>query len=170
MTKEEMEEFFTRSFQEAGMTVQRDAMPILSNYSAGFPKIMHLIGDEAYWADQDGVIDQTDAINAVISAAEEVGRRFVDQQVYRELRSKDYRSILDKIASLGPGKITFSRKEVVGGLTDEERRKFDNFLQKMKKLNVLRSGEFNGEYTFHVRMVHFYIWLESTKKKTAGPK
>jgi hypothetical protein len=43
-------------------------------------------------------------------------------------------------------------------------RKFNNFLQRMKKLNVIRSGEVQGEYTFNLRMVRLYIWLDSLHK------
>jgi hypothetical protein len=35
-------------------------------------------------------------------AADEVGKKYVDQQVYKALRSKDYHSILAKIAKLNP--------------------------------------------------------------------
>jgi len=34
----------------------------------------------------------------------------------------------------------------------------------MKKLNVTRSADHRGEYTFNVRMVRFYIWLQSTNR------
>ena len=34
-----------------------------------------------------------------------------------------------------------TKKAVEAGLTAEERKKFNNFLQEMKKLRVIRSGE-----------------------------
>jgi len=85
----------------------------------------------------------------------------VDQQVYKTLRSPDYHSILKKIAQLSPSEMAFQKQKVEQGLTETEKRKFDNFLQKMKKLKVLRSGEVRGEYIFNVRMVRLYIWLQS---------
>jgi len=46
-----------------------------------------------------------------------------------------------------------------------EKKKFNNFLQEMKSLNVLRSGAVPGEYIFNVRMVRLYIWLQSLEEK-----
>jgi len=46
MDQAEMEEFFTRSFAEADMTVDRQAMKTLTMYSAGLPKVMHVIGEK----------------------------------------------------------------------------------------------------------------------------
>jgi hypothetical protein len=162
LTTDEMKAFFTRAFESVGMRVEPDALDRLAYYSAGFPKIMHLLGDSVYWLDQDGVIDLKEAMTGVIMAAEEVGKKYVDQQVYKALRSSDYHSILRKIAKLGPDQMTFTKAQVVGGLSETEKRKFNNFLQKMKTLHVLRSGDVQGEYIFNMRMVRLYIWLQST--------
>lgn len=164
LTEPEMIEFFNRAFQSVQMTVEDEAMHLFTHYSAGFPKIMHLLGDAAYWLDKDGVIDNNDAIDALMAAAEEVGRKYVDQQVYKALRSEDYRSILRKIGQIRPTEMSFTKAELASGLTTTERRKFNNFLQRMKRLNVLRSGEVSGEYVFNVRMVRLYIWLQSRPK------
>lgn len=162
MTTEEMKDFFSKAFDSVAIRVEPNAMKLLTEYSAGFPKIMHLVGDTAFWQDQDGIITEADATAAVLVAAEEVGRKYVDQQVYQALRSRDYRSILSKIAKTGLD-LTFQKKDIEKGLTEPEKRKFNNFLQKMKRLNVLRSGSVRGEYEFVVRMVRLYIWLNSLK-------
>jgi hypothetical protein len=165
MSVDEMKEFFHRAFESVGMTIDEDAMEILIRYSAGFPKIMHLIGDSVYWIDKDEVVDKGDAVSATFAAAEEVGAKYVDQQVYKALRSTDYRSILEKIAKMGSDEMTFSRKQVAAGLTTGEKKKLDNFLRKMKELKVIRQGDVSGEYTFNSRMVRLYIWLQSLKEK-----
>ncbi len=163
MTKPEMEEFFQKAFSSVRMEVQPGAMDVLTHNSAGFPKIMHLVGDAAFWLDSDGVIDLLDAVRAVTDAAEEVGKRYVDQQVYAELKSEAYRSILGKIASAAAleGNMTFRRADILRELAASERGKLDNFLRKMRQLNVLRPGNAQGEYVFAVRMVALYIWLRS---------
>ena len=161
LTPDEMREFFRRAFSSVNMQVRDDALETMVHYSAGFPKIMHLVGDAAYWRDADGVIDSNDALAGVIMAADEVGKKYVDQQVYRALRSADYHSIFKKIAQLSPTQMAFHKRQVEQGLTETEKRKFDNFLQKMKTLKVLRSGEVRGEYIFNVRMARLYIWLQS---------
>jgi hypothetical protein len=155
-------EFFTKAFESVQMKVEPDALEILVRYSAGFPKIMHLTGDSVYWSDADGNVDRHDALRGTILAAEEVGQKYVDQQVYKALRSKDYHSILKKIGKRGePGELTFTKGAVAAGLTDTEKRKFNNFLQRMKRLGVIRPGEMQGEYVFNHRMVQLYIWLKS---------
>ncbi len=165
MVENEMEEFFRKAFASVHMDLEPGALDILTHYAAGFPKIMHLIGNAAYWLDRDGRIDKDDASNAVILAAEEVGKRYVEQQVYAALRSADYRSILAKIARTGPDNMRFTKNDVLKGLTETERKKLNNFLQKMKRLGVLSSGENPGEYVFNVRMVRLYIWLQSLQSK-----
>jgi len=165
MDVKEMEAFFQRAFDSVSMPVEPSAMSILTQYSAGFPKIMHLVGDAAFWIDRDGIIKQADALTAVFLAAAEVGKKYVDQQVYRALRSPDYKSILAKIGKMDPDTMSFKKADVASGLTESEKKKFNNFLQEMKSLNVLRSGDVPGEYIFNVRMVRPYIWLQSLEEK-----
>lgn len=168
MTDKEMEGFFRKAFESVRMTVETGAMKRMKKYAAGFPKIMHLIGNAAYWLDRDGKIDRRDASQAVINAADEVGKKYVDQQVYAALRSADYRSIMNKIARLGPDNMSFMKNDVAKGLTDSEKGKLNNFLQRMKRLGVLRSGDVRGEYIFNVRMTRLYIWLRSPEKEKSS--
>ncbi len=143
-------------------------MQVLTHDSAGFPKVMHLIGDWAYWHDQDLVIDEQDTTVAVGNAAEDFGRTYVDQQVLAALKSPDYRSILSKITSDS----RFLKQDVKQGLDESERKRFNNFLQKMKSLNVLRSGTVKGEYIFNVGLVRLYLFLQRAKlaRKTSATR
>lgn len=156
MDADEMKVFFTRAFASQGMNIKEEALSTLSYYGAGYPKIMHILGDAAFWIDKDGVVDEDDAFDAVLAAAEDVGRKFVDQQVLNALRSKDYRSILAKLAGSGFG-LSFHKVDMTEGLSESERKKFNNFLQKMKKLGVLRGGDEAGTYVFNSRLVRLYI-------------
>jgi hypothetical protein len=169
MSENEMKRFFEQAFHSVNVRVDADAMPVLTRFAAGFPKIMHLLGDAAFWQDDDGVISRDDAFDAVAAAAEEVGKKYVEQQVYRAIRSKDYRSILDKIAATGMDP-TFRRGEIAEGLSESERRKLDNFLTRMKELKVIRAGDVNGEYVFNVLMARIYIWLEAQRRRDGTPK
>lgn len=163
MSASEMREFFSRAFESVSMSVDPKALEILVLFSAGLPKIMHLIGDQAFWLDRDGVIDQEDAAKAVFAAADDVGKKYVDQQVYKALKSADYHSILRKVAdvALEP---SFHKADVEKNLTASQRGKLNNFLQRLKRLNVLRSGDARGEYVFTHRMVAVYIWMESHRE------
>ncbi|MBN1212485.1 MAG: hypothetical protein JXA92_07895 [candidate division Zixibacteria bacterium] len=164
LSQSEMKEFFKRAFESVQMTINDDALEILIHFSAGFPKIMHLIGDSAFWIDSDNIIDAEDAASSVMLAAEEVGKKYVDKQVFSELHSKDYKAILNTIGKMDPGKMSFKKSEVEAQLTEVQKNKFHNFLQKMKKLNVLRGKE-RGEYIFNMRMVRLYIWLQTQKSQ-----
>lgn len=168
MSDEEMRSFFFKAFNSVNISVDPMALTTMTEHAGGFPKIMHLVGDAAFWRDNDGVIDNSDALSAVISAAEDVGRKYVDQQVYRALRSKDYQSILKKLGRLGPLPVPFKRSEIAEGLTPTESRKLNNFLQKMKSLKVIRKGDVQGEYVFNVPMVRLYIWMNSIKETSAA--
>jgi hypothetical protein len=95
----------------------------------------------------------------------------VDHQVYNALRSADYGSILEKIAKRhGPSAMTFTKESPSAELTPPEAKKFGNFLQKMKRMNVIRPGEARGEYEFTVPMLRFYIWLQTVRaeKRASG--
>ena len=61
--------------------------------------------------------------------------------------------------------MSFLKADVDSDLTPMEKKNFNNFLQKMKLLKVLRSGDVRGEYVFNVRMVRLYIWLQSSVGK-----
>lgn len=167
MTDPEMRDFFHKAFLSQNMQVKDDAMSLLCHYSAGFPKIMHIVGDATFWIDQDGVIDKDDAFAGIMLAAEDIGRKFVDQQVLKALKSRDYHSIMEKM-SKQPFDLSFQKGDIEKELSDTEKNKFNNFLQRMKKLAVLRSGDVQGEYVFNSRLVRLYIMLNSLKKRDAS--
>lgn len=164
MTKEEMREFFSKAFNSVGMKVEESAMELLCRFSGGLPKLMHLLGDAAFWTSKDLTITEEIAVTAVYTAAEEIGRKFVSPQVYRALKSDDYHRILTKLAK-HDFDLVFNKKDVEKGLSIEEQKKFNNFLQRMKKLNVIVSGERLGEYTFCDRLTRFYMRMVPRKNK-----
>jgi hypothetical protein len=164
LSLDETGDFFRKAFESVGMTIDDAAVQAFSHYSAGFPKIMHLIGDAAYWLDTDAQIDAADSTKALVQAAEEVGKKYVDQQVIRALRSKIYLSILDKISKIEPSDLGFDLKSIQSGLTEQEKKNVQNFLRKMRALNIVVPGTAKGEYAFTSRMVRLYIWLYGAKK------
>lgn len=166
MSEKEMRDFFNKAFGSVRIIVESLALSQLVYYSAGFPKIMHLVGDAAFWIDKDGIIDIHDAMAAVTTAADEVGRKFVDHKVYAAIKTDEYRSILQKIANNNRVLVGmhFLKSEVESALTEAEKGKLNNFLQKMKRLKVLKSGELKGEYIFNSRMEWLYIYLQGAKE------
>ncbi len=162
MNQSEMEDFFHKAFDSVGIAIQPDAMEQMVRASAGFPKIMHSVGDSIFWELRGKTVTREVAVRGLIEASQEVGRKFVDAQVYAAIQSKDYQSILKKLANdLGPLRDEFTRKELAAKLNDTEKRKLDNFLQKLKKLNVIKSLDTPGRYQFRIKMVQTYLWLRS---------
>lgn len=166
MSEIDMRTFFTRSFGSVHVTVDADAMDNLVYYSGGLPKIMHEIGDAVYYVNQDARIDVDDAMEAIAQAADEVGRKYVEPQIVDALKSRAYHSILEKVSRLS--KDEFSRDELAAGLTAEEMPKLDNFLRRLKKLNVIRQADVPGEYLFNVKLYQVYLTLKTYKPSPRG--
>ncbi len=160
LEEEEVEDFFERSFASVGIMVEEDAMVNIVHFSAGYPRLMHLIGDCAYWQDNDGVIDVDDSMFALIDAADELGRKHIDRAVLDVIRSSDYHSILLKIGSLGLSPRVIARQDLLKLCSEGEKRKVDKFLRRMIDLNVL-VREKQGEYVFTQRIIRLYLWLKN---------
>ncbi|OEU49635.1 MAG: hypothetical protein BA861_06125 [Desulfobacterales bacterium S3730MH5] len=113
-----------------------------------------------YWADSDGCVGKGDATNGIVHAAENVGWKYLDRQVYRTLRSETYHSILRKMGKL-PLEAKFRRKELVKEMSDSERRNFDNFRRRMEELGVLVKEEVRGECRFSNELFRLYVMIEA---------
>lgn len=152
-------EFFQKAFEEqAGMKVAKDALDAMVKASGGYPALMHEIGDAVFWADSDNFIDLTDATLGLVTAAQQVGRKYLDRQVYEALRSEKYRELLRRCAQMAfnsPDRI-IRRRDLVGA---------DNFLKRMVELSVLqRVG--SGEYRFANELYMLYALMEAKATKT----
>lgn len=169
MNESETRDFFKKAFSSVDIKIEDKAMANLCHYSTGFPKVMHIIGDFIFWIDQDNIVTQDDVINGILLATQSIGQKFVDHKVYNSLRSKDYRSILTKLGKKGFD-LSFKKEIIEKELTEVEKKKFNNFLQRMKKLNVLKSGDESGEYIFTNRIIRLYIYLNSVKRGGKGFK
>jgi len=151
--------FFARTFGSVGMTVEAQALESLVKFGSGQPRILHMLGDAAYWRDTDGLIDGKDAMNALSDTARDYTLRFVGPRILDELRSTDYRAILRQICQLDPLAPSFTKAELAQGLREAQRRKLDNFLQRLQQLRVLHKGRNRGEWVFNTPMVRTAIFL-----------
>jgi hypothetical protein len=160
----ETREFYDLMFGKAGMQVEEDAMGLLVRFTGGLPMLAHEIGDAAFNADIDGTVDRHDAGQAIVSAADIVGRKHLQPQVFNLIRSPRYRSILRTLAK-DYLSARFHRGDVLGRLTPSEVRVFDNFLRRMGELGVVaRTPERElGSYRF-TNLLHFlYFQLEAER-------
>lgn len=169
-TLAETRAFFRESFEKVGMSVDEDALRSLSVFAGGFPVLAHEIGDAAFKLDTDGKIDRHDAVNGVWQAAETVGQKLLEPQVYAALRSPRYRSIFRRIASQSTG-VTFKRRDVEKSLSAEEKKVFNNFLRKMKELGVIDADSEGGPgaYRFTNILHSLYFYMEAKQAPAAPP-
>ncbi|MDX2149454.1 MAG: hypothetical protein SFV54_01870 [Bryobacteraceae bacterium] len=158
LTLEDSHAFFMKAFNSVNISADHNALWELSVAGQGFPRMMQLLGEAAYECDQDGIIDLADVNQAILRAAEEVGKRYVDQQVIKALRSPEYKAILNKLVDVDNGLDGFLDADLRPLLTESESKKLPSFLQRMKKLNVLRAGEEKGRYYFTTAMTWVYLF------------
>ena len=159
---EEVEDFFNRAFGEVDMRVNSDAMKLMVGYSSGLPVMMQEIGDAAFWADSDGVVTQRDAISGINGAAINVGRKYLDPNIYRAIRSDRYRAIIRKMSG-GSIQPSFTRQQIASMLNDEEFRVFDNLLRRLRELGVVELDHEGGRgaYKYTNQIYPVYMWMEA---------
>lgn len=163
---EETREFFRNAFSKVNVPVDDDALSVLSRFAGGLPVLGHEVGDAAFKLDRDDRIDAEDALGGVVAAADIVGRKHLEPQVFQAIRSGRYRAILRKVATK-PFEIGFKRSDLRARLSADEGKVVDNFLRKMKGLNVIRSDPDSGPgaYRFVNQLHYLYFWLEAERAK-----
>jgi hypothetical protein len=160
----EIERFYADRFEEAGITVDPTAMKVMVRNCSGLPVMMQEIGDAVFWADNDNHITAADAFRGVTEASERIGKKYLDPTFYDTVRSERYKSIIEKIGQ--ELHYEFTKKEIVGGLTESEKKVFDNFLKKLKDLGILTQPPElpRGAYRFTNRLYLIYLFLKANKQ------
>lgn len=163
-TQPETVRFFKDAFSKVGVTADDDALDTLARYAGGLPMLAHEIGDAVFKADSDNRVDGNDAIKGVIAAADVVGRKHLEPQLFQAIRSQKYRAILRKVAET-PLDLTFRRSDLLSRLSTDEKSVLDNFLTRMKKLGAIQPDGEPGEYKFSNQLHRLYFWLEAERAK-----
>ena len=159
---DEVTEFYERSFQSAGATISTNDLSILVGFTGGLPVLAHEIGDAVWRTAQRPDINGSDVTKGLVLAADVIGRKLLEPQIFRAIRSERYRSILRKVAT--GLQLNFRRTELMSRLTDAEKRVLDNFLGRMRKLGVLEGDpEVRGGYRFSNRLHALYFIMEARK-------
>jgi AAA+ ATPase superfamily predicted ATPase len=169
MDQKESDQFFSNMFEKQNISIDSEALSLMVRFSGGFPMLMHEVGDAIFWLDDDNNIDKMDALSGIIEASENIGKKYLDPQVYRALRSDTYRSILRRIGKLPVG-AKFQRKDLLGKVPSKEKQAFDNFLRRIEKLDVIRKTENRGEYIFINQLYHLYVGLETLRAEKESKK
>lgn len=161
---EETVEFYQSAFQSAHAKIQKKELDTLVHFTGGLPVLAHEIGDAVWRTAQSLEINRSEIYEGIFSAAEIIGRKLLEPQIFSAIRSERYRSILRKMA--GEPQIHFRRSELVARLTKEEVKVMDNFLQRMKKLGAIDTDpEVRGGYRFPNLLHALYFTIESQRAK-----
>jgi len=166
-------EFFQRSFAEIGCQIDEDALKVLVDISAGSPRLMHEMGSSVFWAlGNEKVITEKHVWIARRNAFNELGRKYFGplQAVFK---TDEYKRILFKLmdyfsSQAGfPEARKFIKSEISASLDTEDKNKLDNFIQKLKRMNVLQPGSIRGEWAFADWLTFWYFQteVESLKNK-----
>lgn len=160
----ETKNFYKQSYSQVGVNISDEALEILWHSCGGYPALAHEIGDAVFKIDSDNYIDRRDAGDGILKAADVIGQKYIEPQVFDVIRSEKYRSILRKLAK-EPLETEFRKKEAIKNLDDTERKVFDNFLQKMKKLHVLVENKDlgSGGYQFTSDLHQLFFWLQAQR-------
>ena len=153
----EVEQFFRLAFRAADVSVGPLPLKLMVQSCSGFPALMHEIGDAVFWADAEGIVDESDAVQGIRKAAEEVGKKYFSPLAYRAIRDIRYCAVLEKIAdSLD---LEFHEHDVAKKLDDHERMVFHHFLAEMRRLGVLEADRDcdHGTYRFGNRLFPIYL-------------
>lgn len=164
MNESESREFFGKTFAEESITVSNEALSLMVQLSGGYPMLMHEVGDAVFWQDTDSNIDLGDAKLGIMEAARTVGKKYIDPQISKVLRSKTYSSILWRIGKKLPIGGAFKRQELLKEIPADEQKNLDNFLNRIKKLGIVDDAEVKGEYRFVNPLFHLYVWYEAKSK------
>lgn len=159
--------FYERAFRTADHAYKDQAISLMSTLAGGHPVMWHELGDAVFWEDQDETITLDDVGRGLRVAAENVGRKYLKRKLYDELRSDVYRNILSYIGSLTPGN-AINRQEALKALPKKEAANFDNFIDKMRKLELMRLGDRRGEYVFTNFLYQFYVYLRGGVERNEG--
>lgn len=158
-------DFFKSSFNDVGIEFEdeNDSLSSMVFFSYGMPLIMQLIGDSVFWnAYEDLKINKNIVLISIAQAAEELSKKQLRSKLSK-IRSETYINIFLKLAN--NGLMTFKKSEFKQYLSPEERKSFDGFLKKAKKLGIIESiGKKNsGEYGFVNRLYLVYFVMLSAQ-------
>ena len=162
---DEAEQFYRDSFASGNAVLAEASLGFLARYTGGLPVLAHEIGDAVWHTARAQTIAQNEIASGVVRAAEIIGRKLLEPQIFRAIQSDRYRAILRKMAG-EPLQMRFQRGELAGRLTQEERQVLDNFLRRMRSLGALQTDpEVRGGYRFPNRLHALYYWMESQLKR-----
>lgn len=165
LSNDDIENFYMTIFSSYDMSISREALANMTEYSSGMPTMMQEIGDATFWKDTDGYIDNGDALAGVIEAGNRIGLKYLQPLLDNRIRSENYLSLFKKIGkklATTPNS-TFTKKEFEDVLNESESKVFKDFISRSKKLGIieLASSKKQGEYQFTNQLYPIYFLIQA---------
>jgi hypothetical protein len=165
--EKESKEFFINNFKRVNVKIETTALDRLTFFSGGIPALMHEVGNAVFLEDKDGKISDHDALGGIVDASFFIGKKYIDNQIIKELQSKTYRNILKKFSEQKVD-YNFTRQELLNLFSakdlEKEKRTIDNFIRRMKKLNMIIQLDIRGQYQFVNHLYHLYLMLHAFRE------
>ncbi len=161
---DETSEFYQNAFRSMNAKIEEPELSRLVQFTGGLPVLAHEIGDAVWRAAQSLEINAKEVSQGIFIAAEIIGRKLLEPQIFSAIRSERYHSILRKMA--GESQMYFRRAELVANLTEKEVKVVGSFLRRMKKLGAIETNVgVRGGYKFPNLLHALYFRLESEYAK-----
>ncbi len=157
LSDEDTRQFVLGALESVDMHIDEEALRLLVRFSGGYPAILQEVADAAFKRTESDQIGVVEAAEGIVDAAQTIGRKYIKPEVLDAIQSSKYRSILSRVASLTTGE-SFARQEVLNLLDSSERKVFDNFVRRMRELDVLAQDE-RGVYRFKNELNRLYYML-----------
>ena len=168
---EEMTEFYRNSFRAANAEISDENLQKLRLFTGGLPVLAHEIGDAVWRTARHPSIKDEEVTKGIITAAEMIGRKLLEPQVFNAICSERCRSILREIAG-DRVRLRFTRSEILQRLTGTDRDALDDFLRRMRKLGALEADpDVRGGYRFpnYLHASYFYMEKENLVMNRGKP-
>lgn len=164
---DEVSQFYRQSFDAGGANISEESLKGLIQFTGGLPVLAHEIGDAVWRMARGPTIEKNEVLKGISTAAEVIGRKLLNPQIFSAIRSERYLSILRKMAD--KPRIHFRRAELQKLLTDAEKKGLDSFLRRMTNLGALeKDPEVRGGYRFPNLLHALYFWMESQRRRREG--
>lgn len=162
---EEAAEFYRRTFQSARAKIEKAELNTLVQFTGGLPVLAHEIGDAVWRTAKTLEINAREISRGIVNAAEVIGHKLLEPQIFSAIRSERYRSIFQKMTD--KPQMRFRRSELAARLTTEEGKVMDNFLRRMRNLGAIETdADVRGGYKFPNHLHALYFCLEAKRAKS----
>lgn len=167
---EESKDVIRRGLEEANIkndfstTISSKALDLLAELSEGYPHFIQQFGFSAFEADEDYVIDEADVNEGAFrqnGALDQLGLKFFSKQYRDQIRTDNYRVMLDMMAEHGDAWLT--RKEIIDacGIPDHA---VDNGLRALKEKGIIAARGTDGKGPYRIPTKSFAAWIKAQKR------